>query len=446
MATINGSVSQKADSYKFYIEWSESKASDYISTNKTTVNATGWIECSAHTAWASGLSQKLIIDGTEFTATKTVDLSPGVRVALVSGSKTITHSADGSKKITISADCDLPDGNGYGPAWGSASATVALTTIPRYMDYVWISQKGKSSSSISLDWSTSHARDWTQYSLNGGAWTDAADAVASDNKSGYFTIRGLSSNTSYKIKIRCRRTDSGLWSESGSLTIKTFAKTIPTISLSSKTVNSITVSSSCNVTVSSTQYRIKKSGGSYGSYQTSATFSGLSPNTAYVIEVKKVGKDSGEAGTATLSVTTYDIARLTSYPNFDLGDDVTVKFTNPSGAPVQVGIYNTSANEGYAPYRTVSGTSYTFKFTDEELDAMYKAISNNSLEVRFYININANAYREYKNATVTLTGNQKTVHIGKEDEIKRGKIFIARDGIKRGVLWRGVNGTSRRCI
>ena len=130
MATINGSVSQRADSYSFYIEWSENKASDYISTNKTTVTATAWIACSAHTAWASGLAQKLVIDGTEFTATKTVDLSSGVKVALVTGSKTITHNTDGSKKITISADCDLPDGSGWRTCLGKCKCNSFINNNP----------------------------------------------------------------------------------------------------------------------------------------------------------------------------------------------------------------------------------------------------------------------------------------------------------------------------
>ena len=131
MARINGSVSQRADSYSFYIDWSESKASDYEMTNKTTVTATAYVYCSQHNASYTSCPQKLIIDGQEFTATKSVSLSPGVTVALISGSKTITHNTDGSKSITISADCDLPDGYGWGPAWGSASGTVNLTTINR---------------------------------------------------------------------------------------------------------------------------------------------------------------------------------------------------------------------------------------------------------------------------------------------------------------------------
>jgi hypothetical protein len=364
MAKINGSVSQKSDAYSFYIEWSESKASDYISTNITTVSATAYISCSKHNAWASGLAQKLVINGKEFTATKTVELSSGVTVALVSGSVPVEHNTDGTKSITISADCDLPDGNGYGPAWGSASGTATLTTIPRYMDYVYVSQRAKSINSISLDWSCSHARDWTQYSLNGGAWKDTGDTVNSDNKRGYFTVGGLNPNTTYSIRVRVRRTDSGLWSESTSF-----------------------------------------------------------------------------------SATTYDIPRLTTYPNFNLGDSVTIKFSNPSGVAASVGLYDENGKEGFAPYRAVSGTSYTFNFTDDELDKMYKSMEDNTLKAQFYVNVLNNTYRDSKLITITLTGNQKTGHIKVNDSWKRAKRWINVNGTwKRCVRWINVNGTWRRCI
>ena len=111
MARINGSVSQRSDSYSFYIDWSESNVS--VANNTSKVTATVYVYCSAHNAYAADQAQKLVIDGTTFTATKTINLSSGVTVTLVSGSKTITHSADGSKKITISADCNLPDGGGW---------------------------------------------------------------------------------------------------------------------------------------------------------------------------------------------------------------------------------------------------------------------------------------------------------------------------------------------
>lgn len=219
MATINGSVSRNSDSYTFYIEWSESRASDYISTNKTTVTATAYVSCSAHTAWASGLSQSLTIDGTTFTDTKTVNLSSGVTVALISGSKTITHNTDGSKSITISANCDLPYGSGWGPDGGTASGTATLTTIPRYATSGQ-SLNSKTVNSIKMNWSSDSTIDYIWYSTNNGSsWT----AVGSVNaKSGNYTISNLSVNTTYSIKTRVRRKDSQLTTDSTALSIATY--------------------------------------------------------------------------------------------------------------------------------------------------------------------------------------------------------------------------------
>lgn len=368
--------------------------------------------------------------------------SANTSITLGSGTLTVEHDDDGEKTIACSATIDMASGT-YSPGDFSLSGNLELTDILRYATANQ-SLKTKTSSSISINWSSDSTIDYIWYSKdNGSTWTGIN---VTDGTSGSYTISSLSANTTYKIKTRVRRKDSQLTTDSSVLSVTTYKKTTPTISLSSKTVNSITVSSGCNVTVSSTKYRIKISGGSYGSYQISPTFTGLSPNTSYVIQVYKVGKDSGEAGTATLSVKTYDIARLTVYPNFNLGDDVTIQFTNPSGATVQVGLYDSKGVNDYALYRTISGTNYTFKFTDEELDKMYKALeNNNSLSARFYINTSNNAYREYKAITISLTGNQKTAHVG-NNGIKRAKVFIGKEGVKRCVVWTGVNGTARRCI
>lgn len=367
MARINGSVSQRADSYSFYIEWSESKASDYISTNKTTVTATAYIYCSAHTAWASGLSQTLTIDGTKFTDTKTVNLSSGVTVALVSGSKTITHNADGSKSISISADCDLPDGSGWGPNWGSASGTVALTKIPRsaaIKSFTVTNISGNEGlTKLKFNFTADSTIDYIWYSTNNGSSWSGYNV--SDGTSGSVTVPDLSPNTSYKCKLRVRRKDSQLTTDSSVVT-----------------------------------------------------------------------------------KSTYDIARFSDYGNFNLGDSVTVKYINPAGANIQVGIYDINGENAYAEYRTVTGSSYTFNFTDAELDSIYKAMKTaNSLSAMLYINTNNNAYRERKDIVITLKGNQKTGHVNENESWKRTKKWINVNGLwKRCVRWVNVNGTWKRCI
>ncbi len=365
MSTINGSVSQRSDSYSFYIEWSESNID--TSSNASKVLATAYIYCSAHTAYASGLSQKLVIDGTEFTATKSVNLSSGVTVALVSGSKTITHDADGRKSITISADCDLPDGNGYGPAWGSASGTVTLTTIPRYTQ-IHASVSSVGLNTIGVKWTTDDNISTIQYRLNGGGWIDVETGMNADN--GQFTIDGLEPNTSYNVDLDAKRRDSGLWSFSA-------------------------------------------------------------------------GKG------ASFSRTTKDIARISSYnETTSLGDSYAIEYTNPSGATIQVGIYDTEGKNAYSEYRTVTGSSFTFEFTDEKLDLMYKAMkTSNSLSAKLYINTNNNAYREFKDITIKLTGNQKTGHVKVNESWKRSKKWTNVNGTwRRCIRWINVNGTWKRCI
>lgn len=143
--------------------------------------------------------------------------SPNAYIGIASGSITVTHDSSGNYALGFSAQIAA---SSYGVS-ASINNTFNCATIPRYTT-VYNSARSKTIDSISVNWSTTDARDWTQYSLNGGGWTNANDTVASDNKSGYYTISGLSPNTAYTVKTRCRRADSQLWSEAGAITISTY--------------------------------------------------------------------------------------------------------------------------------------------------------------------------------------------------------------------------------
>ena len=280
--------------------------------------------------------------------------------------KWITHDNDGNKTITISAYHEGNSASGSSKMGNaSGSATVNLQTIPRYTT-VYNSVRSRGLNNVSINWSTTDESNYTQYSLNGGGWQDAHDIVASDHKSGYYTISELSPNTTYTIKTRSRRADSGLWSESGSI-----------------------------------------------------------------------------------SVTTYDIARISSRTDFELGDNVKINYDNPSGSSLEIGLYNTDGNTGYAPYRSCSGSSYTFDFTDSELDSIYKALgATNAKTFKVYIRTaGVVSYTDAREVTVTLTGNQKTGHTNVNGAWKRTKRWVNVNGTwKRCVRWVNVNGTWRRCI
>jgi len=132
MATIQGSCSLNPTRYSYYAEWSESNINVANNTSDVTVNV--YIQkISSYNSEGSNNSNTLYIDGTPYTTSGLyIDMNPETTPRLVaSGTKTITHNADGSKSISISCSGSLPYGNGYGPQSGSLSATVSLTTIPR---------------------------------------------------------------------------------------------------------------------------------------------------------------------------------------------------------------------------------------------------------------------------------------------------------------------------
>jgi hypothetical protein len=402
------------------------------------------ISSSYTTKGSSGLTSK--IDGTTVKNNAAVDMS-NTNTWQNFGERTITvtHNANGtySASKTGSFTCTAGSSN-YSLASGSASVTVKPKDIPRYATSNQ-SLKSKTSSSITMNWSSDSTIDYIWYSSNNGSSWTGVDVT--DGTSGSYTITGLAANTTYNIKTRVRRKDSQLTTDSSSLSVTTHAKTVPTISLSSKTVNSITVTSGCNVTVSSTQYRIKTSSGSYGSYQSSATFSGLSPNTTYVVEVKKVGQASGESGTTTLTVTTYQIATIDT-ANFNLGDSFNIKITNPSGQSIEF-FAETLINgqrENTIRVTSISAGTHTITFSDGELDMIYKKMgTGNSALIRIGVRT-VGTYYDWKDVTCTLTGNQKTTHIGVNGSKKRAKVYLGVNGsVKRVVVWIGNNGR-KRCI
>ena len=108
-----------------------------------------------------------------------------------------------------------------------------------------------------------------------------------------------------------------------------------------------------------------------------------------------------------------DIARaavIKSAPNFNDTHNPTVTYSNPAGTAVstlQIAIVNPSnENTVYAAYRGISktGTSYTFNFTQAELNGLYSATANSkTLPVRFKIKTVIGGTTLYSNADKTLT-------------------------------------------
>lgn len=134
MGQINGATTYLSAHFAYYIVWSEDQVN--ATNNTSRVSASVYVQkIGSYSVQSVNNAHSLWIDGTEFTANNSVDMNPETTPQLlVSGSKTITHNADGSKAINISASgyiCKIEPRPSYTPYSGSGSGTATLTTISR---------------------------------------------------------------------------------------------------------------------------------------------------------------------------------------------------------------------------------------------------------------------------------------------------------------------------
>ena len=110
-------------------------------------------------------------------------------------------------------------------------------------------------------------------------------------------------------------------------------------------------------------------------------------------------------------------ATITSAPNFTDEDDPVVKVSNPAGVSVQLGIFKDSTH-ALADYRTISGTSYTFRLTQAEREAMRKVdTTKNTAQVRFYVKstVGGQTFITYLIRTLTIKNPAPTLNPTVED-------------------------------
>jgi hypothetical protein len=175
--------------------------------------------------WGAYISYTVTINGTKYTGT-IADYDGYSSVTLKSGTLSVAHNTDGTKSISYSFSVTDTSGQTYTCGNASASGTMTLSTIPRYLSITSLEITNKTETSIVVKWATSEHRSGTYYSLdNGSTWIGSAtfgESLANDGKSGTFNIQGLTANTSYNLKVKIKRTDSGLWTESNTITFATY--------------------------------------------------------------------------------------------------------------------------------------------------------------------------------------------------------------------------------
>lgn len=135
MAQFSGSIgisTGQTDKYSLLLDVSEKSYS--IENNTSQV---AWkVGIRSNTAYHNhyGLSETYVvnINGTVVhNAVHTPTVNSGATVWVASGTTTVSHNADGSKSISVSASFNNADRGTYLPTTGSCSGSLNLTTIPR---------------------------------------------------------------------------------------------------------------------------------------------------------------------------------------------------------------------------------------------------------------------------------------------------------------------------
>ena len=224
--TINGSVGRNADLYTYQLYCEEKDVNTSANTSKLKVTVrivTGGSSGVEYAERNQSATHTVTINGTNYTFT-TGQYSLVGQTTTTLGSVTsnaITHNDDGTKTVNVSASSpDLAQGGGYGPYSGSASGSVTLTAIPRYATINSFTVAKRDETSLTFSFTASATCDYAWYSTNNGSTWTGVDIA--DGTSGSFNVTGLSANTSYTCKLRVRRKDSQLNTDSNAVTQSTY--------------------------------------------------------------------------------------------------------------------------------------------------------------------------------------------------------------------------------
>ena len=112
---------------------------------------------------------------------------------------------------------------------------------PAYTSITGFSVGALSETSVRFNWSAANTVDYVWYSTNNGSSWTGVDVA--DGTSGSFDVGGLAANTGYNFKIRVRRKDSQLTTDSGAYYATTYAYPYLT------SVPEFTVGNSLNISI-----------------------------------------------------------------------------------------------------------------------------------------------------------------------------------------------------
>lgn len=313
MGTITAYGSKHSHEFKLTVN--ETSTSTANNTSEISFSFTIYKASYSWSNWKS-ITYSISINGTSYSGT-IPSYSAGSTLTIRTGSQTVSHNSDGTKSINYSFSVNDGSGQSYTCGNASASGSMNLSTIPRYAK-ASISLNSKTVNSVKLNYSADATIDGIWVSKNGGAWESGYALTSPIN------VSGLSPNTKYTLKIRVKRLDSQLYSESNSI-----------------------------------------------------------------------------------EVTTHQIATLSSVPNVNIGSAHTITWANPSGASTSLKLCKTD-NSVIIDYGTVTGTSKAITPTASKIYPLTP--NSNTYKARYILTTTANgkSYTNSKDFTFTVTNSNPT--------------------------------------
>lgn len=205
------------------------EVSTSISDNTSTMNYSFVITDDSNYFWrsyAKKISYKLTANGSVI-ASGYIPNHTSKTETITSGSFTVPHNDDGTKTIDYSFTVTDSANQSYTSGNASQSGTLSLSTISRYLSISSLKILSVTETSAIINWITSDAASEILYSLDDGvSWINSntsGEIVSDDKKSGFFNVYNLSENTTYNFKIKAKRSDSGLYTESDTKALTTYS-------------------------------------------------------------------------------------------------------------------------------------------------------------------------------------------------------------------------------
>ena len=171
-------------------------------------NSNGW--------YYNNVRVKLYLNGSDIYTKDCKSSNKGWSIDWDAGWHTVSNKTSGTTPFYFTVKDTQNSG------WCNyTSGTYQLDVAPAYTSITSFSVGALSETGVRFNWSAADIVDYVWYSTNNGSSWTGVDV--SDGTSGSFDVGGLSANTGYNFKIRVRRRDSQLTTDSGAYYAATYA-------------------------------------------------------------------------------------------------------------------------------------------------------------------------------------------------------------------------------